>query len=172
MSPSWLPDLLLLDNFGGNWDNYLAELYRHYEAYFMKSKPVYNGVRLMVKKHPFIQGKEATFWHIISEGSSEEHRIPDLRRCERIRWPKAVIEHNTHPGIKIWQNRRGSETGICIWFEEKEYLVVLRARTGYILFMTAYPVTQNHSKRKLEAEYQAYKMARAALSDGSVTPST
>jgi hypothetical protein len=172
MTSAWLPSLILFESFNGNWENYLSELYRHYEADFVRSKPVYNGVRLAVKKHPQIQGKDATFWHIISEGCSEEERTPDLRRCERIRWPKAVIENNTQPGIKIWQNRRKSQTGICIWLEEKEYLVILRNRADYILFWTAYPVVNSHSKRKLEAEYQAYKMARAALSDGSVTPST
>ena len=172
MIPAWLPDLIILEDSGGNWENYLTELYRHYETDFVKSRPVYNGIRLAVKRHPQIQGKDATFWHIISDGKSEAERIPDMRRCERIRWPRAVVEHNAYPGIKIWQNKRGCETGICIWYEEKEYLVVLRQRADYILFWTAYPVANPHTQRKLEAEYNAYKMARAALADGSVTPST
>jgi hypothetical protein len=172
MSPSWLPDLLLFENFGGNWDNYLTELYRHYTSDFIKTKPVYKGVRLAIKRHPLVQDKEATFWHIISEGNSEQDRIPDFRRCERVRWPKAVIEHADCPGIKIWKNTRGSESGICIWFEEKSYLVILRERSGYTLFWTAFPVEQEHRKRKLEKEYQVYKMSSAALADGTVTPST
>ncbi|MNH30689.1 hypothetical protein D3C79_909980 [compost metagenome] len=44
--------------------------------------------RLGLKRHPVIQGKEATFWHMISEGNDEAERLPDLRRCERIRWPR------------------------------------------------------------------------------------
>lgn len=38
-------------------------------------------------------GKEATFWHMIQEGRIEEDRTPDIRRCERIRWPKPI----SHP---------------------------------------------------------------------------
>jgi hypothetical protein len=108
------------------------------------------------------QGKEATFWHLISEGKVEGERLPDMRRCERIRWPRPIIEHADEPVIKIWENKRKRETRICIWFEDVEYLVVLASRKGYVLLWTAYPVTWAHTKRKLQKEYEAFLKANAA----------
>jgi hypothetical protein len=29
---------------------------------------------------------------MIQEGRTEDERTPDLRRCERIRWPRPIIE--------------------------------------------------------------------------------
>jgi hypothetical protein len=104
-----------------------------------------------------IQGKEATFWHLISEGELESDRLPDLRRCERIRWPRPVIEHTTEPVIKVWENERGSEKRVCLWLESAEYLVVLARRKSYVLIWTAFPVTEAHRKRKLQREYEASK---------------
>jgi len=157
----WLPDLVLLADYENNWDKYLHALYSFYNEDFIKSKPIFRGKKLAVKKHPSIDGKEATFWHIIQEGEKEHERIPNLRRCERIRWPKPIIEHCQECGIKVWENERytkkGKQISICIWFERVGYLVVLRKRRGYILFWTSYPVTIAHMKQKLEEEYQAYK---------------
>jgi hypothetical protein len=115
------------------------------------------------------QGKEATFWHMISEGHDEQNRTPDLRRCERIRWPRAIIEHSTDPAVKVWTNQRtgrgrgAAERRILLWVEEEEYLVVLAQRPGYILPWTAYLVREEYSKRKLRREYETFLKTGAAL---------
>jgi hypothetical protein len=62
----------------------------------------------------------------------------------------------------VWKNRRGSQDRICLWFETQEYLVVLAERQEYILLWTAYMVTENHRKRKLQKEYETYVKANAA----------
>jgi len=51
---------------------------------------------------------------------------------------------------------------ICIWFEQVEYLIILRKRTGFNIFWTAYQVTEAHRKRKLEKEYQCYLKKQGA----------
>jgi len=114
-------------------------------------------MRVALKRHPIEKGKEATFWHLISEGKSEKDRLPDLRRCERIRWPRPIIEHYNQPAIKFWLNERRGEKRICLWFEEEEYLVVLAKRHGYVILWTAYLVTKTHMKLKLRKEHEAYK---------------
>jgi len=114
-------------------------------------------VNVGTKRYPLEQGKEATFWHLISEGDIEKDRLPDLRRCERIRWPRPTIEHATNVGVKVWRNQRGGETRVCIWCEAAEFLVVLAKRSTYYLLWTAYPVVEEHRKRKLRKEYEAYK---------------
>ncbi len=176
-SVEWLPDLVCLEDYGGNWHKYLEVLYDFYKEDFINSKPVFRGKRLWVKKHPLLNGKEVTFWHIIQEGENEDERIPDLRRCVRIRWSKPIVEHSEGSEIRVWDNERHTKKGvqrnICIWFEQVEYLVVLRKRTGYILFWTGYPVTEKHRKWKLEKEYQRYKNKQAPpVKDDAVTPST
>jgi hypothetical protein len=93
---------------------------------------------LQLKKHPLHQGKEATFWHFITKGEEEAERIPDLRRCERIKWPKPIIENNGDMIIKTWENVRNGEKRILLFIEEENYLVVLAGRNGYLLPWTAY----------------------------------
>lgn len=168
----WLPSLVLFETYSGNWEKYIEALYSFFKQDFIDSLPSFQGARLALKRHPVIQGKEATFWHLISEGKGEEERLPELRRCERIRWPRPLIEHSEEPAIKVWENSRKGETRICLWLEEQEYFVVLAKRRGYILPWTAYLVTEAHRKAKLRKEYETYKKADAAPRDGIVTPST
>lgn len=155
--PAWLPALALFTEYGGDWPRYLDALYGFFEDDFVRSKPVFRGETLALKHHPVVQGKEATFWHIISEGPQEDERLPDLRRCERVRWPRPVIDHADEPVLKVWRNDRHGEERVCLWFEDEEYLVVLARRSGYLLLWTAYPVTKPHRKRKLQKEFSASK---------------
>jgi len=125
-SPGWLPPLVLFSDYAGDWDRYLDAIYAWFKRDFIDSKSVFQGKRLGLKRHPMTHGKEATFWHMTSEGMEEEKRTPDLRRCERIRWPKPVIEHDTDPAIKVWRNQRGSEERVCLWLVQENYLVSIR----------------------------------------------
>jgi hypothetical protein len=147
--PTWLPPLVLFSDYGGNWNAYLEAIYDWFKQDFIDTKPVFRGKRLGLKRYPLSQGKEATFWHMTSEGNVEDDRIPDFRRCERIRWPKPVIENNHDPVIKVWRNQRKKEERICLWFVQEDYLVILADRGEYILPWTAYMVKQPHQQRKL-----------------------
>lgn len=155
-APDWLPPLVLLNDYGGNWDAYLDAIYEWFKQDFINSKPMFQGRRLGLKRRPMTHGKEATFWHMIQEGNIEDDRTPDLRRCERIRWPRPVIEHNDDSAIRIWRNQRGNEVRVCLWFAQENYLVILADRGDYILPWTAYLVEQPHRQRKLQREYEEY----------------
>ncbi len=154
--PDWLPDLILFNDYGGDWQSYLDAIYDYFKQDFVDSKPVFQGRRLGLKRHPLTHGKEATFWHLIQEGAVEEDRTPDFRRCERIRWPRPIIEHDADNTIKVWTNQRKGEQRICLWFEQESYLVILADRGKYILPWTAYLVEQPHRQRKLQKEYDEY----------------
>ena len=110
-SPDWLPPLVLFNDYSGDWNAYLEALYACFRQDFIDTNPVFQGRRLGLKRHPMADGKEATFWHMIQEGKAEQERIPDLRRCERIRWPKPIIEHDADPAIKVWRNQRVGNKG-------------------------------------------------------------
>ena len=155
-TPDWLPPLILFSDHGGDWHCYLDALYAWFKQDFIDSKPAFRGKRLGLKRHPMTHGKEATFWHIISEGQDEENRIPDLRRCERIRWPKPVIENSEDSQIKWWIAAKRNESRIHIWLENEDYIVVLADRKGFLLPWTAFLVTREHTRRKLTKEYEAF----------------
>ena len=159
--PNWLPPIVPFSDYEGNWERYLDALYSYFKQDFVDNIPLFKGRRLGLKKHPLAQGKEATFWHFISEGDQENNRLPDLRRCERIRWPKPIIENSEDVVIKLWENKRKNEKRILLWLENREYLVVLAERKGYLLPWTAYVVTEEHRKRKLQKEYKGFKKANA-----------
>lgn len=152
----WLPPLVLFEDCNGNWDSYLKAIYAWFKQDFIDSKPVYQGRLLRLKRHPITEGKEATFWHMVQEGAIEDDRTPDFRRCERIRWPRPIIEHDADPAIKSWRNTRGKEERICLLFTEENYLVILADRGEYILPWTAYLVEQPHRLRKIQREYEEY----------------
>lgn len=153
----WLPQLEPLSSHGGDWQKYLANLYNIFCADFLESRPVFRGTPLALKRHPVIAGKEATFWHIISEGAVEEERVPSMRRCERIRWPRPSIENCDEENVKIWTEDRGNERRTHVWLESESYLVVLNHRKGYTLLWTAYVVEHSHQCRKLNQRYERYK---------------
>lgn len=153
----WLPPLVLLSDHKGDWEAYVEVLYGYYQQDFVRGRPIFYGKNVQTKRHPLEQSKEATFWHLISEGSVEADRLPDLRRCERIRWVRPTIEHTTDEAVKVWENQRQGGTRVCIWCEAAEFLVILAKRSTYFILWTAYPVIEEHRKRKLRKEYEAYK---------------
>jgi len=128
--PEWLPPLF---HFKGNWALYLNALYELFKADFIDMKPQFRGRRLGLKRHPMSEGKEAAFWHLIQEGPVEELRLPDLKRCERIRWPRPIIENSEDSTLKVWMNIRKGEARVLLFLEEEEYLgsaPYLRLSTG------------------------------------------
>lgn len=154
---SWLPHLEPFATYKGDWERYLNALYAIFCTDFLQSKPRFRGVELALKRHPIISDKEATFWHIISEGAIEDERLPNMRRCERIRWPRPTIENCDAGDVKIWTEVRGGENRIHIWLEAESYLVVLNERKGYTLLWTAYIVEREHQRKKLNQRYERCK---------------
>lgn len=158
--------------FSGDYSQYLELVYESFKQDFILRKPVFRGVKLGLKKYPLYQDKEATFWHMTTEGEEEKSRTPDIRRMERIKWPAPMINHSEHPYLKVWENVRGNKTNILIFHEEENYLVVLRKAKDYILPWTAYLINYNSRKRKLLKEYEAYKKARSDNNTAPVSLST
>mgnify|MGYP002682383615 CR=1 FL=1 len=122
--PNWLPPLVLLEESNGDWNNYLTILYEIFKTDFIDTQCNYRGIKIAIKKHPQIDDKEATFWHLISEGENEETRTPDIRRCERIRWPKSVIEKVPDEKIKVY------DKGVQVRTKEGQYSLLVDYRSG------------------------------------------
>ncbi len=156
------PDLIHLQDYAGNFQAYFSAVYEVFENDFIKTQPRYEGLKVAVRKYPEVDGLHRTFYHITHEGEDENNRQPDIRRMERIRYPKFVVEQSQHPEILIWKNRRGNDERILLFNESENYIVVLTERKEFYLFITAYVVDTEHRKRSFLKEYEAYKKAKTA----------
>ncbi len=157
-SVEWLPELVLFDDYNGNWEYYFNAIYAFFKQDFIDSKPNYRGKKLALKKYPLIKEKEATFWHLISSGKIEDERLPDFRRCERIRWPRPMVEHSENDAdVKVWVENIHKEDRIHLLCPKERYLVVLAIRKGYILPWTAFFIQYEHQVKKKLKRYEEYK---------------
>jgi len=151
--PGWLPGLIILADSGGNWQQYEDKVYEAFYSDFIESHPRFRDRPVHITKQ-IVKGKERTFWHCIQEGRIEEERTPDLRRCERIGWIRAIIERADDPLIRQWERRKGRKTRQLLWLEDAEFLVVLEKRKTDWLLWTAYCTTWAHTKKKLRRAYE------------------
>jgi hypothetical protein len=157
-----LPEIVCLEDCGGDILNYIEVIYDIFKEDFVTNKPFFEGRRLGLKKYPYVEGKEYTFYHMTHDGNVEDERIPNLRRCERMPFPRPIIEQSNHSSVKCWKNKRGTKDRILIFYEQEDYLVVLEDRGDFILPWTAYLVGGSNQKKKLLREYSDYIKARAA----------
>jgi hypothetical protein len=153
-----LPELL---PFHGDWPAYEDEIYRVFVGEVVRSGLTFRGLKVTCQYRPPSKGKHFGFWHLISEGDTEEDRTPDLRRCERIRWVAWLIRNaEFHDGVSWWENRRGSNTHVVLWLEEEDFVVVLAKRRDYYLLRTAYCVEKSHRRRSLQRERDRFWQAQ------------
>lgn len=161
-----LPDIIEINEFGGDFNRFLEAVYQIFKNDFVISKPTFQGVRLGLKKYPLVQEKEYTFYHMTHKGDVENERVPDLRRMERIAWPRPMIDNSGIECLKVWRNTRrgkgGTKSRILILHEVERYIVVLDDRGDYILPWTAYLIEGSRQLQKHLKEYETYKTAEAA----------
>ncbi len=159
----WLPDLLVCD-----WSRLQESIERAYAVFRRdfcrpERRPMFRGKRMGLKRHPLIDGREATFWHFVTEGKVEKDRYPVCERIERIAWPRAMlVEAGRSPSrVLVWSNQRprrrhGKATRWVVALEDFSYVVIVDERESYVLPWTAYPVRERHRRRKLREEYRAW----------------
>ena len=152
-----LPELILLEDYGGNFNDYFEACYEVFFNDFIKNKPVFEGTRLGLKKHPLVGGKAYTFYHFTHSGSDEQNREPDIRRMERISFPGPMINEAQNGYLKVWRKKIKGKNRILILHEDEDYLVVLDDRGNYILPWTAFLITYPNKKRRLLKEYEHYQ---------------
>ena len=148
---NWLPELLLLEDCDGSWARYVDEVFSIFYRDFIETQPRFQDKWVRCRRD-LIDGKEAAFWHCISEGPNENDRRLAIRRCERIGWVRAIIEHYEDPDVDCWSERRQGGVRWLLWYNE-EYLIVLEERHrkrdnfDYMQLLTAY-CTEKERRRK------------------------
>ena len=150
--PKWLPAPLCYADYDGDWNRFLAVVYSVFYRDFRQSKPLYEGHPL-VYDGTFEAGKERIFWHLTSSCDRQSHeRLPDLRRCECIPWPRPTVENSNDSYVSVWRNKRGRETRVMLWLEAFDYLVVLAEKRNVFLLITGYCTDREHTREKLRKE--------------------
>jgi hypothetical protein len=161
-APDWVPPLIPFSEYDGAWEPFIEDVYAVFRASFVTDQPRFQGRWVRCRRDPIYDKKEAGFWHCTSDGETEDNRIPDIRRCERIGWIRAVIEHSTEAGVDVWENERNGERRSLLWLRE-EFLIVLAVRTRprdgfqYFQLITAYCTVEEHRKRKLRKERDEFR---------------
>jgi len=69
--PLWLPPIVELSQAGDVWKDYCDLVYGEFHADFIASQPKYCGKWVRCRRDPLHDGKEAGFWHCVSEGLDE-----------------------------------------------------------------------------------------------------
>lgn len=153
------PALELFNAYNGDWAAYEDALFNIFLNDIAQAELALDGIRVSCRRIPEERGRWASFWHLVQEGRVEDDREPDLRRCERIRWVRWVIVNAANtPNIERWENTRGTENNVLLWYNE-EYLVVLSRRSTYWLLKTAYCTERSGRISQLRKERDAYLAA-------------
>lgn len=148
------PELL---PFSGDWTTYENLIYEAFLNSFVRVGVEFQGWKVSAQFRPETRGKGFSFWHTISEAPdpknrNEDDRIPNLRRCERIKWIRWVIENAEADGFLWWENARGRDTHVVIWAKAHDFAVVLAKRQNYYVLKTAYAEIKPHRMATFEAE--------------------
>jgi hypothetical protein len=154
----WLPPLITLDDFGGDWWAYKEACYDCYCQDFVYDNPSFEGKPVRTISDPMREGKEESFWHVV-EGRTGDSQEQCLMRCERITWIRSIIEATSSGNVKCWRVRRTSpgkrraQKRIQIALEDFSFVVVLVDRGYFVLLLTAYPLNKAQQRRRLKKDF-------------------
>ena len=152
-----LPELIYLNDYGGNYQSYIDAVYAIFERDLLITCPKFGSNKLSLKHNPLFQRRSYSFYHLTHKGEIESERTPDLRRCERIGWVKPAIENVEVWQLKFWEQSRNGKSRICIQLsveDDVDYFVILDVRVSCVIIWTAFVAEYAHEKRKKEKEYQ------------------
>jgi len=152
-----------LELFPGNWETYTDHIYKIYCDLILNSDLRFRGVQVKPRFTPKTKGKIHGFWHVVSQGRIEDERVPDFRRCERIRWISWVIENvDNFDDITWWDERtKANDREVVLWLEAEQFVVILSwRRQGYWLLKTAYLATKPHKIKSLRTKRESYWKAK------------
>jgi hypothetical protein len=163
------PDLIELNDFGGDYVSYENALLEIYEADLWKGKITFNGLNVIPRVHKRFElnGKmlDWTFVHFTSEGPDDANRNLDLKRCERIGYIRPIIENAHLDCVKVWENERLDKhnkpiLSVVLWCENVYSKIVLTKvksnRGNYYVITTFYLINSENKIKKHKKEYEDY----------------
>lgn len=170
----WLPPLLKLEDYNGDWNSYNNELYKIFKNDFIENTMLFNKKPIQVRVNPKQNNYEHAFIHItcvtMNGAKNMNDRIPDLRRCERIAWNRKIIENypcvfeceNCYK-ILYYEEYYKNTIRISLLFYNQNYKVVLEKRKNYYLFITGFYINYNHRLKKEMDKVVKYNKQKTPL---------
>lgn len=159
------PDLI---GFSGDWPTYLDRIYQQYHSEIIATPISLWGNSINVRWVPESHGKPFNFWHLISEGSEEDERTPDLDRCARISWIAWVIAScDQNLDCVSWYlsertTPRGRKVNMVLWAHDHDYVVILEPKKGHAMLVSAYPL-RSRRVEKTQREFDAFQRNPTAI---------
>lgn len=150
--PDWLEPIVKLSDFDGDPRKYVEHLFSLFTRDFISNPPSFRGKKVLFAKGND-NGKPKAFVHITTEeDKTTKERNLALRRCERIAWIKAIIEHCDDPSILIWEaehfGKKRTTNRIYLFLECDNFLIILEEMKWGHYMITVIYVDMPHQKRK------------------------
>lgn len=130
-----------------------AQMYHAYGLYLnciAKANLRFNSLPININRkpsrNPICRGKDNCFEHIITrESKLSGRRMFDSERANRFHWIPVIIDNHTDKRIKYFQaiNSDG-ENQLFLWYEKKDFLVIIREIKPNYLLITGYSVDLNN----------------------------
>jgi hypothetical protein len=161
-TPDWLPPLTSLEYFEGDPIKYIEHLFSLFTRDFITSKPSFKGKYVFYDKADD-NGKPRAFSHITTEENREtKERELCLRRCERIAWIRAIIEHYEDPVVLVWEKEQRTSKKIAtrtyLFLKEEDFLVILQEiKHGHYMITAIYVDNPNQKRKHLKAYEKSKK---------------
>jgi hypothetical protein len=142
----------------------VAQLARMHEIFrddFFHDYVEVEGKEITLKNHKsWVKGFEdlpETFVHLITrEPSKGKPRTFDKLRANRIHWVKQILTQRDNPKIKYFEKVDMGYLKKHYWFEEKDFVVILKPVSADLLLVTAFYV-EPLKKKDFEWDYNKYR---------------
>lgn len=144
---------------GSGWPAYEERIYDLFSADFLDTPIEWRGQPVTIQRESLLNGKEEGFWHLVTEtGPSGKigDRYPDLDRCARILWVKAVLTAPA-PAVRTFGQMRGNYQHYGIALADFSYMVFLRQWPSQVQLKAAYYVTAAHKQAGYRKQWEADK---------------
>ena len=166
----WLPEMVCVNP----WTACTYEkLYDIFCREIRDQKPVYKGNEVWIFPE-LEENKELIFWHLTTRKEREKsiprrklkfcqkdqpfvdmERLPDFRRCERLSWVNAVIEHSDSPEVINWDYEESDGTvKTYLWHKDEDFVVIMKKYPdGKRRLVTSFYVDSDYTRRDFERKY-------------------
>lgn len=136
-------------------------MYEIYRDDFFHDYVEVDGKEITIKNQKsWVKGFEGypeTFVHLVTrEPSKGKPREFDKYRANRIHWVKQILTQKDDPKIKYFEKIDLGYLKKHYWFEEKDFVVILKPVTEKLMIVTAFYV-EKLKKSDFEWDYEQYK---------------
>ncbi len=162
--PAWLGPLIRLEDCKDGAEKYVDYVFSFFKRDFIDSVPAFRGKHVGFDRTDD-NGKPAGFTHITTETDHKTgERVLSMRRCERIGWIRAIIEHSTDPAVLMWEKEhftpRRVTNRIYLFLECDNFVVIIEEKKKGYYMITAIFVDSPKQKAKHLKAHEEYHQAK------------